>query len=632
MAYGRHTATVRWGRARALFLAAGILAATACGARPRAPSRWASQPCGAIEHPWFGDLGPPLRIDVDEARAVLHAAFRVLRGEANEAEGLPVGLRGDREARIVVVSASDGYSRARLGIGAARGFAPALAQALAEIPPVSQGSPVVWMRLDVVDRATAIDLASPDTTALLRRLERSQDGLAWGSETGFLQLPGRPTNDCGADCDRRGMMARAAECASEQVAHPKETGARVASRSAPVWRFTTTSFFYDGGDVLELRRGHRVRPALTADLLLRAARAAGEYLRRVTGKDGAFLYAYGARRDRPGDDYNMVRHAGAVYAMLELWEMTHDRELLAAAERALAYLLRHVERYGADGERASVLAYRGKIKLGGVGLTVLELVEYISATGRRDHLETAQQLCRYIALSQGEDGAFVHSRDYPSGAVRDFQSRYYPGEAVFALTRMYDVDGNEAWLDVAERGARFLIEVRDRDRSTDELDHDHWLLYGLNELYRHRPRAELLHHAMRIASSIARAQHRSPEPLDHLGTYYDPPRSAPVATRSEGLLAAYALARDFGEPEMAWTIRRTLELNIGFQLLTQVGPERALFLPAPHRAIGGFTRGLTRFDIRIDTVQHNLSALLGFYRLLRAEEAATVSGETRPER
>jgi hypothetical protein len=152
-----------------------------------------------------------------------------------------------------------------------------------------------------------------------------------------------------------------------------------------------------------------------------------------------------------------------------------------------------------------------------------------------------------------------------------------------------------------------------------ELTHDHWLLYALNELYRHRPELLYLDQAMRIAGAISMAQNRQPAFPDYLGSYYNPPRSTPTATRSEGLLAAYRLARDFGLEREARSILETVRLNIGFQLATQVLPERALYLRDPERCLGGFTRSLTNFEIRIDYVQHNISALVALYRLLESE-------------
>jgi hypothetical protein len=249
----------------------------------------------------------------------------------------------------------------------------------------------------------------------------------------------------------------------------------------------------------------------------------------------------------------------------------------------------------------------------------LALTKQIEVTGDRTTLPVARQLARYIRQSQRTNGDFISVRLASSGQARPFVSEYYPGEAILALCRLYALDRRESWLDTADKGARYLIEVRDRDKATAQLIQDHWLLYGLNELYRFRHRRLYRNHTMRICTAIGRAQNRRPAHPDHLGSYYSSPRSTPTATRTEGLMAAYRLARDFGTKKQARSIRDTIYLNIAFQLQTQFWPESVLYLDNPARCLGGFHESLTDFDIRIDYVQHNLSGLLAAYRLLEAD-------------
>lgn len=41
-----------------------------------------------------------------------------------------------------------------------------------------------------------------------------------------------------------------------------------------------------------------------------------------------------------------------------------------------------------------------------------------------------------------------------------------------------------------------------------------------------------------------------------------------------------------------------------------------MYLRKPRRSLGGFTRSLTNFEVRIDYVQHNISALVLLHQLL----------------
>jgi hypothetical protein len=411
----------------------------------------------------------------------------------------------------------------------------------------------------------------------------------------------------------------------------------------PRYTFTTTSAFAEvpsssassrrgGDDAVQLYRGHRLFTQPSADELLEAARQGGAYLARATDEDGKFIYQYQPITDTVPDTYNLVRHAGTAYAMLEIYEVTHESALLSAAQRAISYLLKfvrpcpdHAEETACvvePDERALLGDARrrtedGVIKLGGNALTALTLAKYTEVTHDDRYRSILQRLGARMLRTQQPNGAFYPQRQtYPAGTITPFRSRYYPGEAMLAMMRVYRLDADDRWLDAVERAAHYLIRVCGQG----EPPHDHWLLYALNELYRARPDPTYLAHALRVAGAIRRSQHRDPAYPDWFGGYGEPPRSGFAAIRSEGLWAAYCLARDFGDPQEAQEILRALQLGVAFQLQTQFRPDSALYFRRPQRVLGGFHRSLTNFDIRIDDVQHNISGLLGLYRVLRASE------------
>ena len=65
--------------------------------------------------------------------------------------------------------------------------------------------------------------------------------------------------------------------------------------------------------------------------------------------------------------------------------------------------------------------------------------------------------------------------------------------------------------------------------------------------------------------------------------------------------------------------RQALLRMASFQLRCQLTPVSSLYLPRPDLAVGGFRRSLTNWEVRIDYVQHNLSALLGLRAILLEE-------------
>ena len=287
----------------------------------------------------------------------------------------------------------------------------------------------------------------------------------------------------------------------------------------------------------------------------------------------------------------------------------------AAAGQAVGYMLAQTHPCGSE---ALCIAEEGEVKLGGNALAILALVYHLRTVDDPEHLAAAQALARWIVQVQKENGAFgIHKMAFPDERRMDFTSIYYPGEAIYALAQLYELDRRREWLEAAAKNAGYLITERDRELKTDALPHDHWLLYGLAKLARAAPAPLWKRHGLRIARGIIATQNRDATPLDWTGSFYRPPRSTPTATRTEGLGAAYALASD-NDHGLKEAILDAYCRGVGFQLQTQFHPEKAMYLSDPRRVLGGFHRSLTDYEIRIDYNQHNISSLLGLHAILKA--------------
>jgi len=530
----------------------------------------------------------------------------------------------DHVPRIIFLSVSNGEERARVVIGTGRGIRSALLNGIRAMRDrIPGGYSIKWLKLDIVEKTFPVITISEENTVPIG-LEQNV-GIAFREPRAALM----PDEISSSNLTTRGIRLSALHRQLEARRTPEGQYVK-RSTIAHLTPFTTCGFFNDGKRTFRLYRGHRIFKQLRKEDLLQAARLAGKYLIAATRKDGSFRYAYLPKEDTETHDYNYLRHCGTVVAMLELYRLTGESELLTASSLAIRFFQKQVRPFRA--EDASCLCSEGKAKLGGAGLALIALAQYYHATGNRQHLPLMQRLARYISLEQDEEGRFVHMRTCPGFRKIDFVSEYYPGEAMCGLMALYGIDRNEAWLDRAGRSADYLITVRDKGKTVMDLKHDHWLLIALDSLYRYRPRETYLIHAMRIARSIMLKQRRKGIP-DWVGSYFSPPRSIQAAIRCEALCAAYRLVRDFGDrlPDtyrksiMADHLLAALHLNMHFQLGTQLRPESALYLPNPARSIGGFKESFSDFQVRIDGVQHNLSAIVHFYRILK-EEGITLHG------
>ncbi len=357
---------------------------------------------------------------------------------------------------------------------------------------------------------------------------------------------------------------------------------------------------------------------LTPATLLDAAIKGGDYLLRRQGPGGKFPYLYDAQEDRDSDQYNLVRHAGTTYSLVLLYETTQDVRYLQAARRGIDLLLantRKVSPPDASAEFECVVTHGGTVgNLGGTALGVLALLEYATASGDLSLRNKAGELGRFLLHQQEVDGHFRSRYIHDGTEESDFESLYYPGESVLALVRLYQSDKNPAWLAASEKGASWLIKVRDADLPIPQLPHDHWLLMALNEIYAITRKVEYYNQGMRIAAAIQLDQRKNPQPTEWYGSFGIPPRSAPAATRCEGLVAAYYLSVEGGSPEVE--IVEALSSAIEFVLRCQVTQEQAASLPSPERASGGFRESLEGWRIRMDFVQHAICALLGLREIL----------------
>jgi hypothetical protein len=323
--------------------------------------------------------------------------------------------------------------------------------------------------------------------------------------------------------------------------------------------------------------------------------------------------------DREDTQYGWLRHAGTTYALLEAYEEFATPAFLATAERALGYLAAHMHDDAASHGKYVVDTHdEEQQKVGGAGLALLAFAKHAAVTGKRDRLETMRALARFIVKQQAQDGHFRSNADVEQETGKQLKREpvYYPGEAALALMRLYAFDPQPEYLETARRAANWIVQVRDAYVSEDDQEHDHWMSYTYNELYRVTHDGAYLEHAFKIARAIQKKQHRAsdaPRAPDWAGTFYEG-QTTPASTRLEAYDADIALARFAGKPE-DWLLGPAQEVASSM-LGQQYRPDNAYWLGNPARAVGGVRESLFVPDVRIDYVQHAMSAWLHLARIL----------------
>ena len=367
--------------------------------------------------------------------------------------------------------------------------------------------------------------------------------------------------------------------------------------------------------------------------LATAIERAGTYLNAAVGPDGQFVYRRwpDGRESKQGGRYNVLRHAGTLYALAiydRSWRT--DPAQRAALQRAGRFLLDCCS--APPPHRPDLLAVWSppelegpnkplQAKLGGAGLGLAALLELEKVEPDFTPLEDLHRLGRFILYLQKPDGDF-YAKYIPwrGGRRDDWVSLYYPGEAALGLVLLYERDPDPAWL----RGAAAAIAYLARQRAGQpNIPADHWALLATDRLWPlldgpvdlPLSRTLALRHARQIVLVLLQEQDRVTGDPRLDGAFTPDGRTTPTATRLEGLLATLNFL-----PRQDDGLRARVEVathrGVGFLLRAQMqsGP---LIGGWPRVAPGGNEENASPGDgaVRIDYVQHALIALLQYQAL-----------------
>ncbi|NOZ22808.1 MAG: AMMECR1 domain-containing protein [Planctomycetes bacterium] len=394
------------------------------------------------------------------------------------------------------------------------------------------------------------------------------------------------------------------------------------SLNTEVLRIRTIAFMEScaggtGGEYVDLYRAVPLPGKPTRSLVDSAALAAGRWLMSAQSDDGSFASFYA-----PFDNhyerkvYNVVRHAEATLALLELCRKTKDEKLWGAARQAVKFLARHIV---ADKPEEFCYIYENVFgRLGPSALALLVLLEHRAVTEDTKYDDRIRALGRFLRYMQKEDGSFFPIYEFKKRVDRpDVAHRIYPGQALLALVRLYRFTNDEAVLDAALRCADYVMNRRDADLRRKEPLEDPWAAIGLCEL--HAISGDLAHaeYCLNIAEAIRRrvfGRDRTPF-LDYLGgsdhgtDTGNPPNVTATAVRLRAMNAACALARRMKVPSEGYD--RTARDMVQFLLRNQFTVVNSYYVPHAERCLGGFRLSFIEHKIELECVAHSLSALLG---------------------
>lgn len=341
-----------------------------------------------------------------------------------------------------------------------------------------------------------------------------------------------------------------------------------------------------------------------------AAIAAAQWIEHSQKPDGTYVYEYNAETNTETSDYNEIRHAGVTMSIYQAAGRLQLPGALDTGDKALAWMQdRLVRRHG-----WALLAPGGNGgQLGANALMLVGLTERRAATGDSQYDELMHELARLIVAIQRDNGSFSYGWDLIKDAPQPGTSKYYPGEALWALALMHNHFPGEGWDVAARKALGYIANHRDEDENIEYPPWaDQWAGYGIGEVARWGGLTDdVIDYAHRLAARFGLLVRTEAQ---RQGSWYGSllrgrdSRGAGAGTWVEGLGGLWRAAQyDDRLSDIEGDIRARTICSAGIMVARQFTGQQAEAYANPALVEGAWFRdGVTRMDDQ----QHALSGIL----------------------
>jgi small neutral amino acid transporter SnatA (MarC family) len=374
-------------------------------------------------------------------------------------------------------------------------------------------------------------------------------------------------------------------------------------------------------------------PPVTVAQLRASSQATVDWFVRNQEDDGTWLYEYALDRGPIASEYNEVRHAGVTMGLYQAAAAGLPGALRSAdrgAEWALDRVLRSDDWAAFPGD--------GRVTTGATALLAAGLVIRREATGDPRYDDVLREFGRFMQAQTEPSGAVLASYDTARDApVPGEYSKYYTGEAYWALARLHQLFPDEGWNETANRIGAYLATSRDDEEGHWPPIPDHWAAYGMSDTaeFPERGRPPLTEDEVDYAREQAElfgiqarwlAQQFGPWGSLVRGTYE--PRGGWYGVIGEALTGWWlAAGSDERLADLRDEIAERSSCVAGLAVEKQWDAEDAAGADEPARAEGAwFVDGTTRMDDQ----QHALAGLLRTIPIVESGEGDDSDGDAPP--
>jgi hypothetical protein len=382
-------------------------------------------------------------------------------------------------------------------------------------------------------------------------------------------------------------------------------------RDVTVRRFQAEQFLVRLEPELEVVRMFRGNQLVLPSEVTRAnvealAERMGDWMVRNVDDSGRMTYKYWPSSGEYSTSNNMIRQWMATIALTRIARERNDAELFALAEKNIRFNLNNFYR---EENGLGLIEHDDTVKLGAVALAALAIVEH---PNRAAFAEEEAALRRTVHYLWREDGSF---RTFYKPADRNDNQNFYPGEALLLWANLYRQSDN--------------AELRHRFAKSYEY-YGKWHLENRNPAFVpwHTQAYYMMWQETQVPALkdwifamndwlLGMQPTASAQYPDTDGRFYDPerpqfgpPHASSTGSYLEGLVDAFALARQVGDTAREEAYRLAIVRGLRNALQLEFADDVDMYYISRRARVRGALR-TTVYDneIRVDNVQHMLMAV-----------------------
>lgn len=318
--------------------------------------------------------------------------------------------------------------------------------------------------------------------------------------------------------------------------------------------------------------------------------------------NGKFIYGYNIMTGHEFTSYNILRHSGTIWSMIKYYQINPNELLKQKIDKALEYLISNIiikDNIAYVVENKSL-----EIKLGGNGLALITLSEYLNTFNDNKYFEIAQKLANGIISMQNNDGSFIHVLNLDGSTKENFRTVFYDGEATLALLKFYQISNDNACFTHSQMAIDYFI-------SNDYTKYcDHWISYAMREYLKYDTSDKYISFALdNYTMNINKFNKNafSPTNLELLTTAYQTYYDLNDKNISNKTIL------NFNINELNEKINKELNILLSFYLANSL----SIYYKNPDKITGGFYSLNDNYRMRIDDIQHSLLGIINYQEIIK---------------